>query len=277
MHLSIKLLSIVSVVVFFVSCNSTQSQLLAQNGVSDDIDYLIKGEFDLFRKDNLGGFYLVKDRYKLLKYDSEFNLLFENSFLKYGQISHIDVSNPQKLLVYFNDYQVVQFLDNTLSEIKQLDLEDLGYWNVQAVGLSNDNFIWIYDPVNFQIIKINDLGTVLLKSNELYEGSINANENYRIFALENEVYMYSKSEVFVFNFFGELKTREKIANSKIQFLSDQWLIMNSDVLRVQERGVKFIDNQEKNTVELLPGNIDFHASPDGIYLINKSGLYFKEF
>ena len=72
---------------------------------SNSIDYQLAGKYLRMDVDDLGNIYLVDSKYKIYKYDSEFKLLFSNSYNTLGRISHIDVSNSQKLIVYFSDFQ----------------------------------------------------------------------------------------------------------------------------------------------------------------------------
>ena len=148
-------------------CRS-QGDILAKAETPDATEYLIKGDFKIFEMDNLGDLYLLNNRNQLLKFNVEGVLRFEFSLNGLGEISNIDVSNPQKILLYYPQYQNIVIVDNTLSEIKRLNLEELGYWDIQAVAVSKDNNIWIHDPINHHMLKIDPSGGVQLSSNEFY-------------------------------------------------------------------------------------------------------------
>ena len=80
---------------------------------------MIEGDFKILEVDKLGLVYLVNNGNEIIKLQGE-QILFRYSSKRLGNITRLDVSNPQKVLVYYGDYYQVVFLDNTLSEIDHL-------------------------------------------------------------------------------------------------------------------------------------------------------------
>lgn len=117
--------------------------------------------------DRLQQIYVVLKGGALEKYSAEGELLFRFNENNLGEIQSLDVSNPHQLLVFYGNYQTIVFLDRSLSEINRFDLTDLGYLQVEAVGMSSDNQIWVYDPNELLLQKIDQNGAVLQESPDL--------------------------------------------------------------------------------------------------------------
>jgi len=258
-------------IIGITSCQVKQTIQDTTSQKNTDIEYLIKGAYKNIEIDKLGNLYLINNRNEILKYSSDLELLFKNSYNKYGAISHVDVSNPQKTLIYFSDFQYVLFLDNTLSEIKNLNLEDLGFWDVKAVSLSMDNQIWIYDPVNFKLIKVNDNGKILLSSNEQFTGDLD--QELRLLAKDNEVYLFSKNKLLIFSDFGELKRTENIENLNLQIIDNYYLILQLGQLLAIESKIEMLETEYMNLKKFSEPALDFFLAKDKLYVLDKNGLY----
>lgn len=242
--------------------------------ISISHDYMIKGSFTSMNIDKLGNIYFINKKNEILKYDDNYTLLFRNSYNTQGRISHIDVSNPQKILVYFSDFQRILFLDNTLSEIKFLNLESLGYWNIQAVAPSVDNLIWIYDPVNFKLVKINDIGKVLLSSNELYSGGIQGTSEPQIMARDDRVYLYTDEEIMVFNIFGELLKRVSLSNNGVQYLQSDIIYSDKNELKLRNIKTEFLTDADRVVHRYEEGVSCFYLNKQNqLFSLDNIGLY----
>lgn len=251
------------------SCQ-TKKNLATLNSTNQN--YLIRGDYKILEVDKLGYTYLVNTANEIIKLKDK-EILFRFSSKRLGDITLLDVTNPQKLLVYFGDYYQILFLDNTLSEIKQLDLEGLGYWDVQGVALSRDNFIWIYDPVNVKLLKINTNGQPVLSSNELYAYGF---DDFvpEIIVGDQVVYLYDDNEVKVFDEFGTWLKSYSIENSGLQIMDGQILFLDKVDLKSYTTSVEFKDPVTDIT-KLDPDVKDFYLARDFLHLIDKNGYYAK--
>ncbi len=259
------LISTICIILFFLC--------FAQNGQTQEQEnYLIKGSFEKVRVDDFGNIYTLDNQATLRRYDKNLKLLFEYSFNGIGMIGDFDVSNPQKLLLFFSDYQIIIFLDNTLSEIKRLKLEDFAFWNITSIALSPDNFIWLYDPINFKIIKIEESGRELYSSNESYFGKLSNEMKPRISANLHFIVCYTDSEYMIFDNFGQLLKSVQYTNNKIS-LKDRSLVIQIDnklvIEPVKSNFSQFEEvlYQQKNTI------IDFHLTKNNkLYILDEKGL-----
>jgi len=271
-----KLISILMLIcsISAVSCQSTKDNRLSDDTQTIAIEnYVINGKYTQLNVDKLGNVYLLNDKNEIFKYDQNYKLLFKNSFNTRGEISHVDVSNPQKLLVYFSDFQFILFLDNTLSEIKDLNLENLSFWNVQAVGQSVDNLIWIYDPVNHKLIKINDSGVTQLSSNELFSDVIEGNVPPKIISRSDRVYLYTDQEIMVFNIFGELLKTHMIDNNGIQFLESHLIYNTGKELKARKTKLITMVDSDPSIIETQEDILDFYLDKSyQVFTLDTNGL-----
>ncbi len=130
-----------------------------------------KNEIEIidFQVDKLGNYYTLSNDGVLNKYNDSQKSLYSYSNSIYGVATMVDVSNPHKILLFFKNHQRIILLDNTLSEIGILQLNNStrladheAYFT--AIGLSSDNNIWSYDSYDMRLKKLDDKGNILEES-----------------------------------------------------------------------------------------------------------------
>jgi len=264
---------LLSVCISFSLLSSCQSSKSVTSNKQTSINYLVDGAFSILDSDNLGNLYLVNEDNELLQYDSDLNPLYEFSVNTLGDIGSIDVSNPQKILIYYPDFQFIVFVDNTLSEIKRLNLENMNFWDVQGVALSNDNLIWIYDPINYRLIKIDEAGNIKLSSNESFFGELGDVFRPQVYAQNSSVYLYNNKEFMIFDLFGQHIKTIQIDNEKVQFLDSQIMVLSENELNIVELGLtRFEDVDNKYYSNSDIDIVDFTISEKTLYLLSEGGV-----
>ena len=161
-------------------------------------------EAKLIATDKLQNLYVVTPSNELVKYlpTGQENFRYNDNSL--GELKVLDVTNPFNLLLYYPEYLTVTTLDRTLSKTGDYLLYDLDVTDVQAVGLSNDNNVWLYDDTTFKLKKIKNDGTVIVESNDL-SMLLNKNPSPN-FILERNNWVYVNEPQFgilVFDIFGQ--------------------------------------------------------------------------
>jgi len=157
----------------------------------------------LLTTDKLKQFYLVDFNNEVIKFDAKGKELFRFSNNQLGDLAHLDATDPFNILLYYPDYLKVLTLDRTLNLTGEFDLQNLGLLYAQAVGMTNDNQLWVYDENVFKLRKVNRSGEVLLESNDmslLLNEAVNPN-----FLLERDNWVYlnvPSKGVLVFDNFG---------------------------------------------------------------------------
>lgn len=252
------------------SCQTTKS---AADAISNNYNYVIKGKYTILETDNLGYIYVVTEDNELLQFDKNYKLLYQFSVNTLGEISSIDVSNPQKILIYYPDFQFILFVDNTLSEIKRLNLETLGFWDIQGVALSNDNLIWIYDPVNYRLIKIEESGKIRLTSNESYFGELDDVFSPQVYAEDNSVYLYSNAELMLYDIFGQHLKTIALPNEQIQFFDNQLIVLDNNKLKIIPLKLQTFDETDNLFLDLENmGVIDFSIHENSVFVLDAKGV-----
>ena len=125
----------------------------------------LKGQF--LTTDKLGGAYVITTDKQLLKIDVANNRFATYSLVKYGQPTLIDASNPLKVMLFFNDYDIIVYLDNTLSEKAVIRLQNMGAQQIDVACQSLDNRIWVYDALLFKLRKIDEQLNIIRESDDL--------------------------------------------------------------------------------------------------------------
>jgi len=223
---TVKFLTLIFLCICQLSSCQTKKTISSTDTLTTEKQYILEGQFKFLGYDKLDHVYLVTADNEILQLKDD-KILFRYSNRRLGDITKIDVSNPQKILVHYGDFYQVVFLDNTLSEIKRLDLEALGYWDVQGIALSRDNQIWFYDPVNVRLRKMTTNGEIQLSSNELYSYGFSDTFSPEILVADGAVYLYDSEGLKVFDEFGVWQKNIPLENEGLHALSN-YLIYKSD-------------------------------------------------
>lgn len=112
----------------------------------------------LAASDNLSNIYIVTPDNSVEKYAPDGRRLARYSNNRLGKIARIDVSNPLKVLLWYADFRTAVFLDRSLTDLGELNLITAGYPEVRAIAAAQDGNLWLYDEVNFRLVKITPEG-----------------------------------------------------------------------------------------------------------------------
>jgi len=124
-------------------------------------------EAEFITSDKLSQLYVVTPKNDLIKFNSKGEELFRYTNNTLGELKHVDVTNPFNILLYYPEFLTVLTLNRTLNQSGEFSLFDLNVVDVQSVAMSNDNNIWLYDDVSFQIKKVDRKGETLETSENL--------------------------------------------------------------------------------------------------------------
>lgn len=113
---------------------------------------------DYFSVDYLDNIFIVNNS-ELIKFNSQGkkSASFSNSML--GSISHIDVTNPLQILLFYNDFNQILFLDRNLAEIgAEIDLYEYSDNETELICSSTNGGFWIYNSGDNQAVHISESG-----------------------------------------------------------------------------------------------------------------------
>jgi len=229
----------------------------AQDSVSISVDNInpnlfhlneLETEAHILSTDILQNFYLA-DSSELIKYDRNGNLLYRFSNNRYGQLTWLEASDPFHTQLFYEDFQRLILLDNTLSEISFYNLQDFGYYQSSAVTLSYDNNLWIFDSISGELRKIDRQGKVLFASDNLFYQFKEDPEPLRLLESKQHVLLLDKNAgFFLFDIFGKfLKKLDLPITNNFQ--------LRRDLLIYENEGSLYLFNlQNLSTTALMPNS-----------------------
>ncbi|WP_166922909.1 hypothetical protein [Flavobacterium poyangense] len=136
-------------VVFFMACSSTV--LFAQSPkIKPDSITRFKIDADEFLGyDSFGYYYLIKDNvFRKIKG----NEVFEYKNVSLGNLTKVDLQNPLKMVLFYEDFNSVILLDNQLNKITEINFSQNNIpIVVPFIGMSTQNQLWVYNTLNQQI------------------------------------------------------------------------------------------------------------------------------
>jgi hypothetical protein len=99
--------------------------------------------------DNQKNNYFIKNNILIKNSPS---LTYQYNNLSLGKITNVDFQNPLQIVVFYKNFNTVVLLDNQLNEIKKIDFNlESTPLTIEAVALSSQNQIWIYDGISSKI------------------------------------------------------------------------------------------------------------------------------
>ncbi len=200
--------------------------------------------------DKLQNAYLVTNENELIKYSKEGKELYTYANFELGEITHLDANNPFNILLYYSEFQTVVILDRTLSPINIFDLYESNTPVIKAIGLADDQNVWLYDELNYRLKKINRQGEIIFESSDL---SQNIDKKFSpSFLLESggEVFLLEEnSSLFIFdNFARFLRQGEfKIPNGRMQSVDGLYVFLQADGLHIIN---PFLGSEEESILVL---------------------------
>ena len=167
----------------------------------------LKGDIVAFAADNFDNIYLLNSSDQLKKINERGDsVAVFNNLRKYVKVAQIDVSNPLRVLLYYKDFSTVVILDRLLNVRGTVDFRKQEIFQVQAVCLSYDNKIWLYDEFEHKLKKIDEDGKVLFATTDFRQLFDEAFSFTSICDQDGFLYLYDKNKgVYVFDYYGTLK------------------------------------------------------------------------
>ena len=167
----------------------------------------IQNPASFFTTDNLGNIYFVKEQ-SIQKHWANGNTENKYSDKVLGDITHIDASNPMRVLVFYRNTTNVVFLDNTLSRHSVIELEQYGLEQAILACTSNNNGFWVYDQLSFQLVRLDQGMNVVQETGNLSQALRMQIQPNCLLEANNRIYLNDPGKgILVFDIFGTyLKT-----------------------------------------------------------------------
>ncbi|PAM92103.1 hypothetical protein B4N84_25150 [Flavobacterium sp. IR1] len=133
---------------FLISCSL--SAVFAQTKITPTPISNLKINADNFLGyDSFGYYYQIKNNvFSKIKGKET----FEYKNVSLGNITKVDILNPLKIVLFYEDFNSVVLLDNQLNKITEINFsQNTVPIVVSAIGMSTQNQLWVYNALNQQI------------------------------------------------------------------------------------------------------------------------------
>ena len=247
--------------------------IAAQTDSTFTYSKIIPGEFSYFNTDNLDNIYLVSNGNQLKKlYPNGDSAGVFNDVRKYGKLFSIDVTNPLKLLLYYQNFSTIVVLDRFLNIRNVINLRKQNIFNVKAIGSSYDNNIWVFDEGDGKIKKIDDNGQVLSETVDLRMIFDTIPSPLQLIDQNGFVHLYDPDKGFyIFDIYGALKNKIPFLQWKNVEVIDKKLygFTDSSLYQYQPGSLQL---KEYKLPTAFSNALQIKASNGSIYLLQKNGL-----
>ena len=93
--------------------------------------------------------YFIKNNVFFKKNNQE---IWQYKNVSFGKIAKVDIHNPLKIILYYENFNTVVALDNQLNEVEKINFSAITpQLMVSAIGLSGNNNFWVFNDLNQQL------------------------------------------------------------------------------------------------------------------------------
>ncbi len=216
-----------------------------------------------YGKDALGYDYFSKNNvlYKLKKSEK-----WEYKNLPLGKIHSVDFINPLKILVFYKDFNTAVLLDNQLSEISKITLND---WNIvaQTCSIASQNRLWVYDNLTNQLILVDYLN----KKNTLINQPFKNTFKYYKSDYNNWICVSERNTVLIYDNYGKVTSGYSVPEfDKMMFTQNLNILFslndNLYLYKGEKLGKELIFSSDKPLK-------DFHYTNETLTIFTGNTLY----
>lgn len=242
------------------------AQDLARKKVTEDL--VFTGGLD-----NLNQIYYINNKRQLIKLVPSQNREYLYTDLFIDKQTLIYVHNPLKILLYKKDVGTLVTLDSRLNMTGKINLFDLGYYDVSALSVANDNqSVWLFDKASQQLIRLDQQYRQVFFSPVMpQQVGFDLHPVY-ITETEGRVYLVDEAKgVFIFDNFGNYSRQ-----LPLEGLRKIW-VFGTRILYYQDGKVWQYDMllMEKAPLMNIPGYTDIWLSKEHILGLNSQGELFS--
>ncbi|MDD5149582.1 MAG: hypothetical protein PHC28_03760 [Flavobacterium sp.] len=195
--------------------------------------------------DSLENLYYIKNNVLFKKYKNE---LWQYKNISLGEITRVDILNPLRIVLFYENFNTIIMLDNQLNETQKINFSknDIPII-VSATGNASQNKLWIYNSLSQQI----GLFDYLNNNFHSITNSVQGNFKYYDSNLNTFEWIDNKNNWYSCDIFGKITSLGKISDfDQIQLVSDQVVIFSKDgklyLQDLSKKSIQLIENVEKS-------------------------------
>jgi hypothetical protein len=249
------------------------SSLIAQPDSTFSLTRTIKAEIVDFAVDNLGNLYTLSSDNRLKKISpAGDSLAVYNDVRRYGNISHMDVTNPLKIILYYKEFATIVMVDRFLNVINSIDLRKINIFQARAVGLAYDNNVWVYDELEAKLKKISDDGTLINQTTDVRQFLDAAPDPVSVTDQSGLVYLYDPQKgVFIFDHYGAFQKQIPLPGILDFDVIDKNLLARNSQYFLRFSPGNLNIQQFPIPTAYLPA-IKITIMPNAVYVLKQTGL-----
>ncbi|MHC0443934.1 hypothetical protein ACWA1F_00900 [Flavobacterium sp. 3-218] len=183
--------------------------------------------------------------------------IFEYKNVSLGKITKVDLQNPLKIVLFYEDFNSVVLLDNQLNKMTEINFsQNATPIVVSAIGMSTQNQLWIYNTLNQQI------GLFDYLKNEYKTASIPLTEPIKYYQTDFNTFYWidKKNNWYSCDIFGKITSLGKVGEfDKIQIIgSSKYIFSKANHLFLTEIDKSGIEKvSEIKVLEKTFDNFDY--------------------
>lgn len=125
---------------------SQESKITIEKHLDDSVEISAEKHIGY---DDLGFHYFI-DQNKLIKTNN--HLKFEYQNINLGKITKVDLQNPLRIIIFYENFNSIIALDNQLNEIRKINFNEINSEVlIGATGTAAQNSYWIFNQLNQQL------------------------------------------------------------------------------------------------------------------------------
>ena len=200
---------------------SSQNQKLA----SFEKDRLVLDGAEFLGYDSFGFYYTIKNNV-FSKIDVRVTLEYKNISL--GKISKVDLKNPLKIVLFYENFNTVVTLDNQLNETQKINFSENTIPIVAtAIGIASQNQLWVYNNMT------QELGLYDYLSATYKTISVPFTESIKDYVSDFNVFHWVdiKNNWYMSDIFGKIKSKGNIPDFDwIEIINENQFIYSKDAV-----------------------------------------------
>lgn len=124
-----------------------------------------------------------------------------------GRLKSVDFTNPIRPLLFYQDAQTIVWLNRNFTELRRVNLLDMGFAAIDAVAYAPNEGLWLYASDQQKLIQVDLNGKVGYQSAELSQVFNQAVRAEQLVANAQQVAMRTeKNRLLLFGPFGAYRT-----------------------------------------------------------------------
>lgn len=150
--------------------------------------------------------------------------LWQYKNLSLGKISKIDLQNPLKIVLFYEDFNSVILLDNQLNEIQKINFSTENSSIIAAaIGIASQNRLWVFDTLSQKLGLYNYLNGEFKSIATSFQG------NFKYYESDFNTFQWIDNQLnwFSCDIYGKITLLRKVSDfDKIQILDSQLILFS---------------------------------------------------